>query len=188
MKGERGVHRLVRLSPFDADHARHTSFALLEVLPEVEEGVDVTIDLNEVRIDVFRAGARGRAKRPEELHGGPYHAPAHGNYREVPERALPVPEQGRSRCEFSWPASWKGTSNSGTRRSSGSKVSTSPRSGAIRFEATSLHPYRMVKDHRDQFRVFRCGRGAGWRRGRPDQFLSDFNRRTSDPRQEAQKS
>ena len=43
-KAERGVHRLVRLSPFDGDHARHTSFALLEVLPEVEEGVDVTIN------------------------------------------------------------------------------------------------------------------------------------------------
>ena len=58
-KAERGVHRLVRLSPFDGDHARHTSFALLEVLPEVEEGVDVTIDPDDIRIDVFRAGGAG---------------------------------------------------------------------------------------------------------------------------------
>ena len=59
MKAERGVHRLVRLSPFDADHARHTSFALVEVLPEAEEGTDVTIDPDDLKIDVFRAGGAG---------------------------------------------------------------------------------------------------------------------------------
>lgn len=59
LKAERGVHRLVRLSPFDADHARHTSFALIEVMPEVEEGVDVTIQPDDLKIDVFRAGGAG---------------------------------------------------------------------------------------------------------------------------------
>jgi peptide chain release factor 2 len=59
LKAERGVHRLVRLSPFDSDHARHTSFALMEVLPEVEEGTDVTINPDDIRIDVFRAGGAG---------------------------------------------------------------------------------------------------------------------------------
>lgn len=59
LKAERGVHRLVRISPFDADHARHTSFALAEVLPEVEEGVDVEIKPDDIRIDVFRAGGAG---------------------------------------------------------------------------------------------------------------------------------
>ena len=59
LKAERGVHRLVRLSPFDSDHARHTSFALVEVLPEAEEGVDVTIDPGDLNIEVFRAGGAG---------------------------------------------------------------------------------------------------------------------------------
>jgi peptide chain release factor 2 len=59
LRAERGVHRLVRLSPFDGDHARHTSFALLEALPEAEEGVDVTIDPDDLKIDVFRAGGHG---------------------------------------------------------------------------------------------------------------------------------
>lgn len=59
LKAERGVHRLVRLSPFDSDHARHTSFALLEVMPEVEEGVDVVIQPDDLKIDVFRAGGAG---------------------------------------------------------------------------------------------------------------------------------
>ena len=59
LKGEHGVHRLVRLSPFDADHARHTSFALVEVLPEAEGTVDVKIAPEDLRIDTFRSSGPG---------------------------------------------------------------------------------------------------------------------------------
>ncbi len=59
LKAERGVHRLVRISPFDSGHARHTSFALIEVLPEAEEGVDVTVNPDDTKIEVFRAGGAG---------------------------------------------------------------------------------------------------------------------------------
>ncbi len=59
LKSEHGVHRLVRLSPFDADHARHTSFALVEVIPEAEADVDVKIDPEDLRVDVFRSSGPG---------------------------------------------------------------------------------------------------------------------------------
>lgn len=59
LRGERGVHRLVRLSPFDSAHLRHTSFALVEVLPEAEDDVDVDVREEELRIDFYRAGGHG---------------------------------------------------------------------------------------------------------------------------------
>jgi len=59
LKGEKGVHRLVRLSPFDAAHRRHTSFALVEVLPVVERDVRVEIRPEDLKIDRFRASGPG---------------------------------------------------------------------------------------------------------------------------------
>jgi peptide chain release factor 2 len=59
LQAERGVHRLVRISPFDAGGRRHTSFASVDVLPEVKEGIDVELDPEEIRIDTFRSRGAG---------------------------------------------------------------------------------------------------------------------------------
>ncbi len=59
LRAEKGVHRLVRLSPFDSAHRRHTSFASVEVMPEVEDTVEVQIDPEEIRMDVYRATGAG---------------------------------------------------------------------------------------------------------------------------------
>jgi peptide chain release factor 2 len=59
LKGEAGVHRLVRISPFDANKRRHTSFTAVLVYPEVSEDIDVEINDDDIRIDTFRASGAG---------------------------------------------------------------------------------------------------------------------------------
>ncbi|HZQ09163.1 MAG TPA: peptide chain release factor 2, partial [Anaerolineae bacterium] len=59
LKAERGVHRLVRLSPFDANNRRHTSFALVEVVPELEDDTEVEINPDDVRVDIYHASGHG---------------------------------------------------------------------------------------------------------------------------------
>lgn len=62
LKAEKGVHRLVRISPFDSNARRHTSFASLEVMPEVEDDADVVINPDDIRIDTFRSSGAGGQK------------------------------------------------------------------------------------------------------------------------------
>jgi peptide chain release factor 2 len=60
LRSEKGVHRLVRLSPFDAAHRRHTSFALVEILPQVTmDDAEIEINPNDIKIDVFRSSGAG---------------------------------------------------------------------------------------------------------------------------------
>jgi len=59
MKSEKGVHRLVRISPFDANKRRHTSFAALDVMPEIEENVELDIRPEEIQMDTYRASGAG---------------------------------------------------------------------------------------------------------------------------------
>lgn len=59
LKAERGVHRLVRISPFDASSRRHTSFALVEVVPDLETDIEIDINPDDLEIDVFKSGGAG---------------------------------------------------------------------------------------------------------------------------------
>ena len=59
LKAEKGVHRLVRISPFDSQSRRHTSFSSLEVMPEIESDGELVINMEEVRIDTYRSGGAG---------------------------------------------------------------------------------------------------------------------------------
>jgi len=59
LRSEKGVHRLVRLSPYDTDHKRHTSFASVEILPEPDEAEEIKVNTDEIKIDVFRASGNG---------------------------------------------------------------------------------------------------------------------------------
>jgi peptide chain release factor 2 len=59
LKAENGVHRLVRISPFDANARRHTSFASVFIYPEIEDDIEINIDPNDLKIDTFRSGGKG---------------------------------------------------------------------------------------------------------------------------------
>ena len=59
MKAEEGVHRLVRISPFDSQARRHTAFASVTVFPELDDTIEVDIDENDLRVDTYRAGGAG---------------------------------------------------------------------------------------------------------------------------------
>ena len=59
LRAERGVHRLVRISPFDSQNRRQTTFALIEVLPEAEDDVEIELDWDEIRVDTFRSQGAG---------------------------------------------------------------------------------------------------------------------------------
>jgi peptide chain release factor 2 len=59
LQSEIGVHRLVRISPFDSNKRRHTSFSSVDVMPEVEDGIDITVEDKDIRIDTYRASGAG---------------------------------------------------------------------------------------------------------------------------------
>lgn len=59
LKGEKGVHRLVRISPFDANKRRHTSFASVDVMPELDKNIDIQINESDIRVDIYRSSGPG---------------------------------------------------------------------------------------------------------------------------------
>jgi len=59
LKGEKGVHRIVRISPFDSNKRRHTSFASVDVMPEIDKNIDVEINDSDIRVDIYRSSGPG---------------------------------------------------------------------------------------------------------------------------------
>ena len=74
LKSEMGVHRLVRISPFDANKRRHTSFASMDVLPDIEEEIDIQVPDSDIKLDTFRSGGARRAERQQGRDRGAHHA------------------------------------------------------------------------------------------------------------------
>jgi len=153
LKSEHGVHRLVRLSPFDFDHGRHTSFALVEVLPEADgDDIDIVLSPDDLKIDTFRSSGPGgqnmqkvsSAVRVTHLPTGivvscqserSQHVNKETALRILKARLLKL-EMARRQEELE---SIKGEAVSAE--------------WGNQIRSYVLHPYKMVKDHRIDFQV-----------------------------------
>ena len=149
LKAEAGVHRLIRLSPFDNQHLRHTSFALVEVLPEVEDAVDIDVNPDDVRIDYFRSsGAGGQNVQKNSTAVRLVHEPTGLTVAVQNERS-----QARNReIAFKILNARLMERELVRRREEEAKLRgehVSPEWGN-QIRTYVLHPYKMVKDHRTE--------------------------------------
>ncbi len=94
-KTESGVHRLVRISPYDSAARRHTSFSSVWVYPVIDDNIHVEINESELRHRHVPRVGRGRAAYQHDRFGGAHHASADRHRRPVPEPAIAAQEQGR---------------------------------------------------------------------------------------------
>lgn len=152
LKSEHGVHRLVRLSPFDADHNRHTSFALIEVMPEAEADVDVTIDPEDLKIDAFRSsGAGGQNVQKVNTAVRITHLPsglvvtcqAERSQYQNKEIALRLLKSRLLKQELARQAEERA-------KLKGERIAAE---WGSQIRSYILHPYKMVKDHRTDYQT-----------------------------------
>jgi peptide chain release factor 2 len=152
LKSEHGVHRLVRLSPFDADHARHTSFALVEVMPEAEGDVDVRIEAEDLKVDTFRSSGPGgqhmqktsSAVRLTHLPSGlTVSCQSERSQHQNKEIALKILRSRLLELELVKRAEERA-------KLKGKHVAAG---WGNQIRSYVLHPYKMVKDHRTEYQT-----------------------------------
>jgi peptide chain release factor 2 len=152
IKSEHGVHRLVRLSPYDADHARHTSFALVEVMPEAEGGVDVTIDPEDLKVEFFRSsGPGGQHMQKSSTAVRLTHLPSglvvtcqsERSQHQNKEIAMRILQSRLLDAELRRQAEERA-------RIKGKRINAG---WGNQIRSYVLHPYRMIKDHRTDYQT-----------------------------------
>jgi len=152
LRPEKGVHRLVRLSPFDAAHRRHTSFALVEVLPEVEDDADIDISPDDLRIDVYRSsGAGGQNVQKNATAVRITHIPTGIVVTCQNERSQTQNRENAMRVLRSRLLEIKEEEHVATLAELRGAYTKAEWGSQIRSYV--LHPYQMVKDHRTDYEV-----------------------------------
>lgn len=150
LKGEKGVHRLVRLSPFDANHKRHTSFASVDITPEFNNDIDIKIDEKDLKIDVYRAsGAGGQHINRTESAVRITHLPTKIVVTCQNERSQ---LQNKETCMNVLRGKLKLLEiEKQEKEMSNIKGESSITSFGSQIRSYVMHPYSMVKDHRTNY-------------------------------------
>jgi peptide chain release factor 2 len=172
LRPEKGVHRLVRLSQFDAAHRRHTSFALVEVLPEVEDDADIEINPDDIRIDVYRSsGAGGQNVQKNATAVRITHIPTGIVVTCQNERSQTQNRENAMRVLRSRLVEIKEEEHVATLSELRGEYTKAEWGSQIRSYV--LHPYQMVKDHRTDYEV---GNAQGVLNGDIDGFIEAYLR------------
>jgi len=172
LRPEKGVHRLVRLSQFDAAHRRHTSFALVEVLPEVDDDSDIEINSDDLRIDVYRSsGAGGQNVQKNATAVRITHIPTGIVVTCQNERSQTQNRENALRVLRSRLLEIKEEQQVATLAELRGEYTKAEWGSQIRSYV--LHPYQMVKDHRTDYEV---GNAQGVLNGDIDGFIEAYLR------------
>jgi peptide chain release factor 2 len=170
LRAERGVHRLVRISPFDAAGRRHTSFALVEVVPDLKNDIEIEINSDDLEIDVFRAsGAGGQHVQKNATAVRIRHLPSglvvscqnQRSQTQNRETALRILQGRLYELE-------EKRQEEEQARLKGKHIDAG---WGNQIRSYVLHPYKMVKDHRTGYEV---GNADGVLDGKLDEFIEAF--------------
>ena len=173
LRSEKGVHRLVRLSPFDAAHRRHTSFTLVEILPQVSmEEAEITIDPGDLRIDVFRSsGAGGQNVQKNATAIRITHIPTNIVVTCQNERSQSQNREFAMRILRARLLELKQAEREEERAVLRGEYTKAEWGSQIRSYV--LHPYQMVKDHRTEHET---GNTQAVLDGELDEFMESYLR------------